>query len=103
MRRRKNVLRDIERHMIAIGKHRDALRRILADLSVIADALDDGYADLEIAIQTLSFIHWDAHARGATGPKSRQRKNVLPPLADLLARAVVGNNASAGETVGRSA
>jgi hypothetical protein len=100
MTRRKNVLRDIERHMIAIGKHPDALRRILADLSVIADALDDGYADLEIAIQTLSFIHWDPHARGARNPTSRQRKNVLPPLADLLARAVAGNNASAGETVG---
>ena len=92
MRRRKSVLREVERHMVAIGKHRDALRRILADLTVIADALEDGYADLEIAVQTFSLIQWDDHTLLTKDLRSVQSRKVLPPLTDLLAHAIGDRN-----------
>ncbi len=74
MRTRRSLVREIERHKAAIGKHRDALVKILANLTATVDSIDDGCEDLEIAIQTLSqYIHFSAPR------KSNQNKKRSSP------------------------
>jgi hypothetical protein len=48
------IVRKIERHKIAIGKHRDALRAIYEDVEEIAEECDGAADNLEQAIESLS-------------------------------------------------
>jgi uncharacterized membrane protein len=48
------IIRKIERHMDAIGKHRDALRELEDRLSAMNESFDEGLSNLDCAIDCLS-------------------------------------------------
>lgn len=48
------IVRKIERHKIAIGKHRDALREIIEDVEAVSEECDGATDNLEQAVEALS-------------------------------------------------
>jgi hypothetical protein len=48
------IIRKIERHKDAIGKHRDALRELEDRLSVMNESFDEALSNLDCAIDCMS-------------------------------------------------
>ena len=53
-RKRKSIIAAIERHMVAIAKHRDELRDIRDDLESCIESSDRGLQELDAAVAALS-------------------------------------------------